>query len=122
MYTVQYFERAVMEMHPENKAPFDVLLSQLGTFQYKAKYAITEVKVNIIDFKFDPKVVNVKVGTKVTWTQQDTAQHDVVEMKSIFKSAIMNKGQSYSYTFNTAGTFNYICSIHPDMTAQVVVK
>lgn len=37
-YTVQYFERAVFEMHPENQSPYDVLLSQLGTFQYKAKY------------------------------------------------------------------------------------
>lgn len=38
-YTVQYFERAVFEIHPENKAPYDVLLSQLGVFSYKAKYA-----------------------------------------------------------------------------------
>ena len=37
-YSVQYFERAVFEMHPENKAPYDVLLSQLGTNRYKAKY------------------------------------------------------------------------------------
>lgn len=37
-YTVQYFERAVFEMHPENPAPYDVLLSQLGTFQSRAKY------------------------------------------------------------------------------------
>jgi hypothetical protein len=37
-YTVQYFERAVFELHPENKAPYDVLLSQLGTFRYRAKY------------------------------------------------------------------------------------
>jgi len=37
-YTVQYFERAVFEMHPENAPPFDVLLSQLGTFRYKEKY------------------------------------------------------------------------------------
>jgi hypothetical protein len=37
-YVVQYFERAVFEKHPENQAPFDVLLSQLGTFQFKAKY------------------------------------------------------------------------------------
>src|SRR5205823_2116515 len=38
-YTVQYFERAVFEYHPENKAPYDVLLSQLGTFRYKEKYS-----------------------------------------------------------------------------------
>jgi hypothetical protein len=37
-YTVQYFERAVFEYHPENQAPFNVLLSQLGTFQFKKKY------------------------------------------------------------------------------------
>ncbi|MDQ2808711.1 MAG: cupredoxin domain-containing protein [Chloroflexota bacterium] len=39
-YTVQYFERAVFELHPENKPPFDVLLSQLGTFQYRIKYQL----------------------------------------------------------------------------------
>ncbi len=38
LYTVQYFERAVFEMHPENRSPNDVLLSLLGRFQYKAKY------------------------------------------------------------------------------------
>jgi beta propeller repeat protein len=37
-YTVQYFERAVFEMHPEKPPPYDVLLSQLGTFRYKQKY------------------------------------------------------------------------------------
>ncbi len=37
-YTVQYFERAVFEKHPENQAPYNVLLSQLGTFQYNVKY------------------------------------------------------------------------------------
>src|SRR5436305_8512865 len=37
-YTVQYFERAVFEYHPENQPPYDVLLSQLGTYQYKKKY------------------------------------------------------------------------------------
>jgi pimeloyl-ACP methyl ester carboxylesterase len=38
-YKVQYFERAVFEYHPENQAPYDVLLSQLGTFRYRARYA-----------------------------------------------------------------------------------
>ncbi len=37
-YIVQYFERAVFEMHPENKPPYDVLLSQLGTFRFRDKY------------------------------------------------------------------------------------
>ena len=37
-YTVQYFERAVFEYHPENQAPYNVLLSQLGTFRYRGRY------------------------------------------------------------------------------------
>ncbi len=37
-YRVQYFERAVFELHPENAAPYDVLLSQLGAFRYRARY------------------------------------------------------------------------------------
>jgi len=37
-YTVQYFERAVFEKHPENQPPYDVLLSQLGTFRFRDKY------------------------------------------------------------------------------------
>lgn len=40
-YRVQYFQRAVFEYHPENRPPFDVLLSQLGTFRYRAKYSAT---------------------------------------------------------------------------------
>lgn len=38
LYTVQYFQRAVFELHPENPAPYNVLLSQLGTFRYNTKY------------------------------------------------------------------------------------
>jgi len=38
VYTVQYFERAEFELHPENQAPYDVLLSQLGTFRYKEQH------------------------------------------------------------------------------------
>jgi hypothetical protein len=42
-YTVQYFERSVFELHPENQAPYDVLLAQLGTMQYKRKYGTPTV-------------------------------------------------------------------------------
>jgi uncharacterized protein (DUF885 family) len=45
-YTVQYFERAVFEAHPENQPPYNVLLSQLGTFQYGAKYAAANLTLD----------------------------------------------------------------------------
>jgi len=48
IYTVQYFERAVFELHPENKPPFNVLLSQLGTFQLRAKYPGGDPGINSV--------------------------------------------------------------------------
>jgi plastocyanin len=127
-YTVQYFERAVFEMHPENAAPYDVLLSQLGTFRYRAKYGAAgstgpkEVNVNIVGFKFDPGTVTVDVGTKVTWTQLDETIHDSTSKTKVWSSPILNKGEKYSYTFTKAGTYEYWCSIHPEMLGKVVVK
>jgi uncharacterized protein (DUF885 family) len=45
-YTVQYFERAVFEAHPENQSPYNVLLSQLGTFRYRARYAAANLTLD----------------------------------------------------------------------------
>jgi hypothetical protein len=62
-YLVQYFERAVFEYHPENKPPYDVLLSQLGTFRYKRKYpgGAPNQRVNPDDGRFFPETGH-KVG------------------------------------------------------------
>jgi branched-chain amino acid transport system substrate-binding protein len=46
-YTVQYFERAVFELHPENQAPYNVLLSQLGTFSWKEKQAASQGPITV---------------------------------------------------------------------------
>lgn len=128
-YRVQYFERAVFEYHPEQSDPkFQVLLSQLGKFRYDAKYAASaEVNVDIVDFDFKPKVLTVKVGTKVTWTQVGPTVHNTVSKqrvngKWLWESPLMDKGEKYSYTFTAAGTYDYWCTIHPDMVAQVIVK
>ncbi len=128
-YKVQYFERAVFELHPENAGTkFEVLLSQLGKFRYDQKYANSaEVKVDIVDFAFNPKVITVKVGTKVTWTQVGPTIHNTVSKqrvagKFLWESPIMEKGEKYSYIFTQAGTYDYLCTLHPEMVAQVIVK
>ena len=125
-YTVQYFERAVFELHPEKQPPFDVLLSQLGTFQYKAKYSATgEAKVEIANIEFNPKELTVAPGTKVTWTQRDTAPHTVVSRSDpkVLNSPFMDKvGDIYSFTFTNPGTYEYWCTVHPEMVAKVIVN
>lgn len=85
------------------------------------------VESNQITYKgFDvvQKTIKVKKGTTVTWTNEDSAKHDVTpEMEtSDFKtSELFGKGESYSVTFNTVGTFAYYCSPHPYMKGTVEV-
>jgi len=55
----------------------------------------------------------VKVGTTVTWQNKDSTEHTVTSNTNVFASSILSPGQSFSYTFSTAGTYPYHCLIHP---------
>ena len=77
--------------------------------------------VAIQNFAFSPAIVTVKVGTTVTWTNRDQDAHTATAMSGGFHSPTLNAGQSYQYTFTTPGRFEYLCTIHPFMTATVVV-
>jgi len=80
-------------------------------------------KVDIANMAFSPADITVKKGTSVTWTNQDSIQHTVTENdgKSGPSSSPLDQGKSYSFTFNDTGTFNYHCSIHPEMIGSVTV-
>ncbi len=62
---------------------------------------------------FNPSSLTVTVGTTVTWTNDDSTSHDVTftDIAGV-DSGTMSRGQTFSYTFNTAGTFHYYCKIH----------
>lgn len=81
--------------------------------------------VEIKNSDFSPKTITIKVGTKVTWTNKDSLQHDVATDKNYgddFKSSeLLSRGETYSFTFNKAGTYTYHCTPHPFMRATVVV-
>ncbi|WP_018680652.1 cupredoxin domain-containing protein [Actinokineospora enzanensis] len=78
--------------------------------------------VSIKDFAFAPAQVRVKVGTTVTWTNGDTEPHTVTSNgNGPLKSPTMNTGETYKYTFTVPGRFEYLCTIHPFMTAAVEV-
>jgi amicyanin len=78
--------------------------------------------VSISDFKFNPASLTVPVGTTVTWTNQDEEPHTVAAKDGSFHSPGMDTHATYSYTFTTPGSYDYICSIHPFMTGTVVVN
>jgi plastocyanin len=76
--------------------------------------------ISVTEFQFDPDPAPVKVGQVVTWTNDGSAKHQVSEdpasagSSQPFESPLISSGQTYQYQFNTAGTFNYICRIHPE--------
>lgn len=77
--------------------------------------------VNIDGFAFTPATLTVKAGTTVTWVNHDEEPHTVAANDGGFHSPGMGAGATYTFTFTKAGTFAYICSIHPFMKATVVV-
>ena len=72
-------------------------------------------------FSFQPEVLKVKVGAKVTWTNDDTVAHTVTADTNSFASGNLQPGGSFSFTFTRPGTYAYHCSIHPSMHGSIVV-
>jgi plastocyanin len=77
--------------------------------------------VAIQNFTFSPAIVTVKAGTTVTWTNRDQDPHTATAMSGPFHSPTLTNGESYHYTFTMPGRFEYLCTVHPFMTATVVV-
>lgn len=81
----------------------------------------TSHSVTIKQYAYGPGSLTVKQGDTVTWTNQDTAAHDVVVTSGpvSFRSPMLDQGESWSYTFTTPGAYSYTCSVHPDMRGSV---
>lgn len=77
--------------------------------------------VTIQNFSFNPQTVTVKIGTKVTWTNQDSTAHTVTFDTGGAKSGNLAQGATYEQTFSSAGSLTYHCSIHSSMTGTVMV-
>jgi len=96
--------------NPENTQP-----AQPSNNTSPATYNAT-----IQNFAFSPVLLTIKAGDTVTWTNKDSAPHQVAG--SGFQSGVLGNGQSFSFTFNTAGTYDYICNIHTYMKAKIIVQ
>ena len=80
---------------------------------------------------FDPMVLNISPGDTVTWTNSDTAGHTATSGQptdnvtgTVWDSSLIKAGGTYTTpasTFQTAGTYNYFCQVHPWMTGEIIV-
>lgn len=81
------------------------------------------IEVTIDNFSFGPQFLTIPAGTTVTWINRDDVPHTVASSEgNILKSPVLDTDEKFSYTFTTRGTYPYYCSIHPKMTAKVVVQ
>jgi amicyanin len=89
---------------------------------YGALAAQEPNEVFIDNFTFGPQEVTVAVGTTVKWVNHDDIPHNVVNKDKAFRSKALDTNDSYSFTFASAGTYDYFCGLHPHMQGKIIVK
>jgi plastocyanin len=80
-----------------------------------------DVTVSISNFTFKPGDLHVKVGSKVTFKNDDDIPHRVAATDGSFHSKALDTDDVASFTFNKAGTFPYFCTLHPHMQGKIIV-
>jgi plastocyanin len=108
---------------PHEKQDFVISLAQLAGKFPSGPVAMKSGMhdVNIGAFSFGPAVMKVGVGQPVTWTNGDDSPHQVTLAEKGLRTPVLLKGESTSFTFDQAGTFGYICGLHPNMKGTVEV-
>ena len=103
-----------------------VTLSVLTFGQVEKEAAVESTKTNQIvikDFHFDPQVITVRSGEKITWINRDEEPHTIVsDEKQLTKSGPLDTDQEFTITAGAPGTYTYYCSVHPRMTGTIVIK
>ncbi len=114
--------KACFECHkPHAKQDYVISLAAvrgIGT----ATMAAPKPDVTIANFAFGPARHTATVGQPVTWVNNDDSPHQITVVSTKERSPIITKGQSAVLPFNTAGTYEYMCGLHPSMKGSIEVK
>jgi plastocyanin len=100
----------------------DLLAVRADAPLVKQKAPTDPGRVAIADFAFAPETSEVKVGTEVTWSNDDPAEHTVTAVDGDFESNNLAQGESFSFRFDQPGNYAYRCLIHPEMKGVVEVR
>jgi plastocyanin len=93
----------------------------LAVFPIAAAHA-AEVTVTIKNFDYSPMELNIAAGTTVMWKNLDGEPHTIASLDGLFRSQALDQNDSFRFTFEHPGVYEYICSIHPKMKATITVK
>jgi LPXTG-motif cell wall-anchored protein len=84
--------------------------------------AAASQSVTIRDYAFSPRTVTVQPGDTVTWTNRDGVRHSATAEDGSFDTGLLGSGESGEHTFREAGSYQYVCTPHPNMQGTVVVE
>ncbi len=91
-----------------------------------ARAADTAGKVNTVvinQFKYQPETLTVNAGEVVEWRNDDIVPHSATAVdKKTFDSGRIVKGATWRFTATKKGTFDYFCTLHPNMKAKLIVQ
>jgi len=99
-----------------------VALLVTATLAVSAPSFAKEVTVTISNFAFSPQKTTIAKGDTVKFVNADDTVHSVVAKDGAFHSDGLDTDGSFSYTFSSAGTFDFYCGLHPFMTGEIVVN
>lgn len=71
---------------------------------------------------YRPERLEIAAGSEVRWVERDTRLHDVTAADHSFASDFLLEGETFTVRFNDPGTYRYFCTIHPEMTGEVIVR
>jgi plastocyanin len=77
--------------------------------------------IRIFNLTYEPATVEVPVGSTVTWTNDDRVPHTATGADGAFDTTTIDPGATSEITFDTPGTFDYVCAFHPGMAGTIVV-
>jgi plastocyanin len=117
---------AVLLVEPGSSGGTGIEAAQQGTpgaADAGADAAAESVAVEIKDFAFNPAEITVPAGGSITWTNNDSTPHTATGLdRDALQSGAIAPGESFTQSFDTAGTFEYFCEFHPNMKGSIVVE
>jgi len=93
-----------------------------GTPTVAPRAGPTTIEVRVVNFGFEPAELTVAPGTTVIWRNDSPTTHTVTAKNGAFDSGLLESGQTFSFTFREPGTYEYWCTLHPEMVGRIIVR
>jgi plastocyanin len=110
-----------LSRHVAAASSFGVPAHHVAAPRPRSAHTASDPAVTIADFHFTPPTTTVHVGDTITWTNDGPSSHTATAKDGSFNTGTLSKGQSASHTFTRAGTYAYVCTIHPFMHGTITV-